>query len=194
MHLSLVAILGLLCVLAGFLVIVASVVFVYKGRALLGESGTPNEVAWGKIKANLTSIVALFVLGLVAVALPFYFLQKAEARQPPEAILKGKISGAGGRAVRLIFVEEPDYDRDYKDEFTWRVPLIPNKEYSVLYVTDDKTIINEQPVSVERAGPGSASQTISLATFDLQNWSSIAPDITPKKETSDADLKSHGIH
>jgi len=105
MQLSPVGILGFLCALAGFLVIVASVVFVIKGKAVLGESGAPNEVAWGNIKANLTSIVALFVLGLVTVALPFYLLQKEEARQPREAILTGKISG---RAVRLIFVEKPD--------------------------------------------------------------------------------------
>jgi hypothetical protein len=191
MQLSPVGILGFLCVLAGFLVIVASVVFVIKGKAVLGESGAPNAVAWGNIKANLTSIVALFVLGLVTVALPFYLLQKEEARQPPEAILTGKISG---RAVRLIFVEKPDYDQTEDDKFTWRVPLIPNKEYSVLYVIDNKTIVNEQSVSVEHAGPGSASQTIPLAAFDLQTGSSIADDITPKKEISDADLKSLGIH
>jgi len=90
MQLSPVGILGFLCALAGFLVIVASVVFVIKGKAVLGESGAPNEVAWGNI-ANLTSIVALVVIGLVTVVLPFYLLQKGEARQPPEAILTGKI-------------------------------------------------------------------------------------------------------
>ena len=62
------ATLGYLCVVAGFLVIVASVVFVVKGKAVLGESGAPNAVEWGKIKTSLTSAVALFVLGAVLIA------------------------------------------------------------------------------------------------------------------------------
>ena len=63
---------GYLCVAAGFLVILASVVFVIKGKAVLGDSGAPNTVEWGKIKTNLTSAVALFVLGAVMIVLPFW--------------------------------------------------------------------------------------------------------------------------
>jgi hypothetical protein len=50
--LSTVATLGYLCAAAGFLVIVASVMFVVKGKVALSESGAPNQVEWGKIKAN----------------------------------------------------------------------------------------------------------------------------------------------
>src|ERR1035437_5658220 len=117
LQLSTGATLGYLCVAAGFLVIVASVVFVIKGKAVLGESGAPNTVAWGKIKANLTSAVALFVLGAVMIVLPFWRFQEEEARQqqqqarqPATAILTGKIGGTGGRDVRLLLVVKPDYD------------------------------------------------------------------------------------
>ena len=92
----------------------------------------PALLTWGKIKATLTSIGALFVLDLVAVVLPFYLLQREEARQPSTAILTGKISVPGVKDIRLILVEKPDYDQTENDKFTWRVPLIPNKEYSVL--------------------------------------------------------------
>jgi len=194
MQLSTVATLGYLCVGAGFLLIVASVVFVIKGRAALGESGAPNAVAWGEIKANLTSIVALFVLGLVAVALPFYLLQKEEARQPSTAILTGKISAPGARDIRLILVEKPDYDQTYNGDIVWQFPLVAKKaSYSVFYI-DGEAIVRQQPFSVDDAAPGSAPQKIVLPPVDLQIGSSVAHEITPKLEVSDAELKSLGIH
>src|SRR5580693_1017122 len=101
-------ILGYLCVIAGFLVIVASVIFVIKGKAVLSDSGAPNVVAWGKMKANLTSAVALFALGGAMILLPFWRLQQEEASQqqavdsqPPTALLSGEISGPEGKDVRL---------------------------------------------------------------------------------------------
>jgi hypothetical protein len=201
LQLSTVATLGYLCVVAGFLVIVASVVFVIKGKAALGESGAPNVVAWGKIKANLTSIVALFVLGLVSIALPFYLFQTEEARQqeekarqPSTAILTGKISAPGGRDVRLILVEKPDYDQTYSGDIVWQFPLIAKKaSYSVFYIDGD-AIVRQQPFSVEDAAPGSAPQKVTLPPLDLQIGSSVTQQIAPKLEVSDAELKSLGIH
>ena len=70
LQLSNAPILGYLCVIAGFLVIVASVVFVIKGKAVLSDAGAPNAVTWGTIKVNLTSAIFLFVLGSAMVALP----------------------------------------------------------------------------------------------------------------------------
>src|SRR5438552_1393759 len=91
-------ILALLCVAAGFLVIAASVVFVIKGKAILGESGTLNRLEWGKLKANLTSVGFLFFLGAILVALPFWRVQQEEAlqrqeqaRQTAMATLRGKV-------------------------------------------------------------------------------------------------------
>jgi len=80
------ATLGYLCVAAGFLIIVASVVFVVKGKAVLGETGAPNTVEWGKIKANLTSAVSLFVLGAVMIALPFWRFQTEEGQMQMEKL------------------------------------------------------------------------------------------------------------
>ena len=95
---------GYLCVIAGFLVIVASVVFVIKGKAVLSDTGAPNVVAWGKMKANLTSAVALFALGAAMIVVPFWRFQQEEASQqaaldsqPPTALLTGDISGPGGK-------------------------------------------------------------------------------------------------
>lgn len=95
---------GYLCVIAGFLVIVASVVFVIKGKAVLSDTGAPNVVAWGKMKANLTSAVALFALGAAMIVVPFWRFQQEEASQqaaldsqPPTALLTGDISGPGER-------------------------------------------------------------------------------------------------
>jgi hypothetical protein len=65
------AVFGCLCVAAGFLVIVASVIFVIKGKVVLGESGAPNTLEFAKIKTTLTSAVALFALGAALIALPF---------------------------------------------------------------------------------------------------------------------------
>src|SRR5271155_3108289 len=76
LQLSTGATLGYLSVAAGFLVIVASVVFVIKGKAVLSDSGAPNVVEWGKIKANLTSAVALFFLGAAMIVLPFWRFQQ----------------------------------------------------------------------------------------------------------------------
>src|ERR1044072_5937220 len=99
LQLSTVAVLGYLCVAAGLLIVIASVVFVSKGKAVLGESGAPNNVEWGKMKATLTSVVALFVLGAALIVLPFWRLQQIEAqqqeinsRQPATALLTGKIT------------------------------------------------------------------------------------------------------
>lgn len=195
------AILGYLCVAAGFLIIAASVVFVVKGKAVLGESGAPNTVAWGKITANLTSAVALFVLGAVMIALPFWRFQEEEARlqvekarQPATAILTGKTSGPGGRDVRLLLVVKPDYDQTYRGDIVWEFPLLAKKaSYSVFYVDGD-TILGQQPFSVEGAAPGSAPQKVALPTLDLQMGNSVAQEITPRLDVSDAQLKSLGIH
>ena len=188
------AIFGYLCVAAGFLLIVASVVFVIKGKAVLGESGTPNTLEWGKIKANLTSAVALFVLGAALIALPFWQFSKEEASRPATAILTGKITGHGDRDLRLLLVVKPDYDQNYRGEIVWRFPLLAESaSYSVFYI-DGNTIINQQSFFVERAAPGSAPQKVTLAPLDLQTGSSVAQEVTPQLEVSNAELKSLGIH
>jgi hypothetical protein len=188
------AIFGYLCVAAGFLVIVASVVFVIKGKAVLGESGTPNTVEWGKIKANLTSAVALFVLGAALIALPFWRVWQEEASQPATAILTGKITGHGDRDLRLLLVVKPDYDQNYRGEIVWRFPLLAESaSYSVFYI-DGNTIINQQSFFVERAARGSAPQKVTLAPLDLQTGSSVAQEVTQQLEVSNAELKSLGIH
>jgi hypothetical protein len=136
-------------------------------------------VPWGKIKATLTSIVALFVLGLVAVVLPFYLLQREEARQPSTAILTGKISVPGVKDIRLILVEKPDYDQTYNGDIAWQFPLIAKKaSYSVFYI-DGAAIVHEQSFLVGSC-PWFRPQTIMLPPVDLQIGSSIAHEITPK--------------
>lgn len=196
---STIATLGYLCVAAGFLVILASVLFVIKGKAVLGDSGAPNEVAWGKMKLNLTSAVFLFVLGAVMIALPFWRFQELDAllqvegvRQPNTAILTGRI--AGSRDLRLLLVAKPDYDQTYRGDIVWEVPLVGKRaSYSVFYI-DGNTIVNQQPFFVNAAAAGSAPQKIALPVLDLQTGSSTAPDVAQKKEVSDADLKKLGIH
>src|ERR1700728_4571066 len=130
-------ILGYLCVIAGFLVILASVVFVIKGKAVLSDSGAPNAVAWGTIKVNLTSAIFLFALGAVMVALPYWeeaAQLKAIDSQPATALLSGAISGPGGKDVRLLLVVKPDYDQTYSGNLEWQFPLIAGKSaYSVIY-------------------------------------------------------------
>ncbi len=194
--------LAFLCVAAGFLVIVASVVFVVKGKAVLGESGAPNQVTWGKIKANLTSAVALFVLGAVMIVLPYWRIQDETtqvaleiARQPQMAVLSGKISGPGSQNVRLLLVEKPDYDQTYgSGSIDWQIPLVAKrKTYSVLYI-DGATILAQQSFAVDNAPGSNSPLKITLADIDLQTATPVAQEITPKLEVSDAVLKSHGIN
>jgi hypothetical protein len=201
LQLSTGAIFGYLCVAAGFLVIVASVAFVIKGKAVLGESGTPNTLEWGKIKTTLTSAVALFVLGAALIALPFWRVSQEEARvsqeeasRPATAILTGKITGPSDRDVRLLLVVKPDYDQNYRGEIVWQFPLLAESaSYSVFYV-DGNTILNQQSFFVERAARGSAPQKVALPPLDLQTGSSVAREVTPHLEVSNAELKSLGIH
>ena len=190
-------ILGYLCVTAGFLVILASVVFVIKGKAVLDDSGAPNVVSWGQIKANLTSAVSLFVLGALMVALPFWeqsSQQNAIASQPATALLSGDISGPGGKDVRLLLVAKPDYDQTYSGGLAWQFPLIAGRAtYSVIY-TQEGTIIGEQPFSVAGAAPGSAPQKITLPPLNVQTGNSGAPatpalHITPQLDISNDEVK-----
>jgi len=186
------ATLGYLCVAAGFLVILASVVFVIKGKAVLSDSGAPNALEWGKIKANFTSAVALFVLGAVMIILPFRSVVALEAQQLPTAILIGKINGQ--KEIRLLLVVKPDYDQTYRGDIVWQVPLLATKaSYSIFYVDGD-TVLGQQPFSVNGATPGSAPQKVTLPVWDMQTESSVAQEIAPKLEVSDAQLKSLGIH
>lgn len=201
------ATLGYLCVMAGFLVILASVVFVVKGKAVLSDSGAPNQVEWGKIKANLTSAVALFVLGAAMIALPFWRFQQEEAAQqqaidsqPATALLTGTISGPGGKDVRLLLVVKPDYDQTYSGNIAWDFPLIAGKaSYSVIY-TQEGTIIGEQPFFVETSAPGSGPQKIALPPLDLQTGSPApqaisAQEITPQLDISNEEVnKSLSVH
>jgi hypothetical protein len=198
---------GYLSVIAGFLVIVASVVFVIKGKAVLGDSGAPNVVAWGKLKANLTSAVALFVLGAAMIVLPFWRFQQEEAAQqeeidsqPATAVLTGNISGPGGKDVRLLLVVKPDYDQTYSGGIVWQFPLLSQRaSYSIIY-TQEGTIIGEQPFSVENAAPGSTPQKVALPPLDLQTGSPAAQgipaqDITPQLEISNEEIKkSLSVH
>jgi hypothetical protein len=198
---------GYLCTTAGFLVILASVVFVIKGKAVLGDSGAPNVVEWGKIKTNLTSAVALFVLGAAMIALPFWRFQQEEAAQqqeidsqPANALLTGNISGPGGKDVRLLLVVKPDYDQTYSGNIVWEFPLIAGKaSYSVIY-TQDGTIIGEQPFSVANTIPGSAPQKVALPPLDLQTGSPAtqaipAQEIIPQLDISNEEVnKSLSVH
>lgn len=196
-------ILGYLCVVAGFLVIVASVVFVIKGKAVLSDSGAPNAVAWGQIKVNLTSAVFLFVLGAAMVALPFWEQAaqlKAIDSQPATALLSGDISGPGGKDVRLLLVAKPDYDQTYSGDLMWQFPLIAGRAaYSVIY-TQEGTIIGEQPFAVAVATPGSTPQKITLPTLNVQTGGSApqsisALDITPQLDISNEEVnKSLAVH
>jgi hypothetical protein len=194
LQLSTGAILGYLCVAAGFLVIVASVVFVIKGKAVLGESGAPNTLEWGKIKTTLTSAVALFVLGAALIALPFWRVSQEETREPATAVLTGRITGPSDRDVRLLLVVKPDYDQTYRGDIVWKFPLLAESaSYSVFYI-DGNTILNQQSFFVPRAAPGSEPQKVTLAPMELQIGSSVAQQVTPQLEVSDAELKSLGIH
>lgn len=183
--------------------ILASVVFVIKGKAVLDSSGAPNVVAWGQMKANLTSSVFLFVLGAVLVALPFWE-QAAQLKvvdsQPATALLSGEISGPGGKDVRLLLVAKPDYDQTYSGDLVWQFPLIAGRAaYEVIY-TQEGTIIGEQPFSVASAAPGSAPQKVSLPPLNVQTAGSgpqsiSALDITPQLDISNEEVnKSLAVH
>jgi hypothetical protein len=188
------AVFGYLCVAAGFLVIVASVVFVIKGKVVLGESGAPNSVEFKKIKMTLTSAVALFVLGAALIALPFWRILQEETSRPATAMLTGRITDAGNKDLRLLLIIKPDYDQDYRGDIRWQFPLLAGKaSYSVVYV-DGNNIVYEQPFSVKPTSPGSAPQQITLPALDLQTGASIAQQVTPQLEVSNATLKSLGIH
>ena len=197
---------GSLCVVAGFLIIVASVVFVIKG-SLLQESGA-ERVQWGKIQASLTSAVALFVLGAALIALPFYFVVKEDAareeaaaqlkrelaKQPPTAILNGEITGAEDRDIRLLLVEKPDYDQSYRGAIVWQFPFLAEKlSYSVLYIDGD-TIVSQQSFSLDPAPPGSQPQKRTLPAIHLQTGKSHVREVTPQLEVSNAELKNLGVH
>jgi hypothetical protein len=196
-------ILGYLCVIAGFLVIVASVVFVIKGKAVLSDSGAPNAVAWGTIKVTLTSAIFLFALGAAMVALPFWEQAaqlKAIDSQPATALLSGVISGPGGQYVRALLVVKPDYDQTYTGSLAWQFPLIAGKSaYAVIY-TEGGTIIGEQPFLVADTTPGATPQKITLPTLDLQAGASVAQpisalDITPQLDISNDEVnKSLEVH
>jgi len=196
------ATLGYLCVVAGFLVIVASVVFVVKGKAVLGESGAPNAVEWGKIRTSLTSAVALFVLGAVLIALPLWLVATSEekrqeeesrfraerARQPAQALLTGKINGRGDKDLRLLLVVKPFYDQNYSGDISWQIPLLATAKSYALFYIDGDSIVGQQVFSVGGAEPGSPDQTIPLPPWDLHTHSSSAPKIRPALEVSDAEL------
>jgi hypothetical protein len=194
-------ILGYLCVIAGFLVIVASVVFVIKGKAVLSDSGAPNAVGWGPVKVSLTSAIFLFVLGAAMVALPFWEQAaqlKAIDSQPATAYLKGVISG--GQDVRLLLVVKPDDDTNYSNGLVWQFPLVPGKlSYTVIYLSgEDK--IGEQSFEVASPTPGATPQTITLPTLDVQTGDSApqsisALNITPQLDISDDEVnKSLVVH
>ncbi len=193
LELSTVSALGFLCALAGFLLIAASVAFVVKGKAVLGDTSGNNTIEWGKIKANLTSAVSLFVLGAAMIALPFWRFAQDAAREPATAILKGKITGAGSRQVRLLLVVKPDYDQSYGGDIVWQFPLIARKmSYAVFYIDGD-TVVRQQPFSVKDASLGAPPQEYLLPDFELQTGGG-AQQISPKLEVSDAELKKLGIN
>ena len=203
MQLSNGPILGYLCVIAGFLVILASVVFVIKGKAVLNDSGAPNAVAWGQLKVNLTSSIFLFALGAVMVALPFWeqaAQMKAINSQPATALLSGQIGGPGGKDVRLLLVVKPDYDQTYNGGLAWQFPLIAGKSaYSVIY-TEDGAIVGEQPFLVDSATPGAPPQKIVLPALNLQTGGPMpksisALDITPQLDITNEEVsKSLLVH
>lgn len=193
LQLSTGATLGYLCSIAGFLIIVASVMFVVKGKATLGESAS-QQIEWGKMKANLTSAVALFFLGAGLIALPFWSVAKAEAKQVPTAILTGEIIGEENRNIRLLLVEKPDYDQNYSRTIAWEIPLLGDKlSYSVVYL-DGSTVIHQHSFFVKPVQPGAPPQTITLPTINVQTAKPKTGNVTPQLEVSNEDLKNLGIH
>jgi hypothetical protein len=166
------ATLGFLSVGAGFLIIAASVVFVIKGKAVLNESGAPNTLEWSKIKLNLTSSVALFVLGAAMIALPFWKLQQQDymvAQEPTMASVQGKFGGA--QNVKLLLVVQPDYVYDQLNsaEIDWHFPLVAKRtSYAVLYVQGD-TVIGSSPIEVPDTPIGHSPPTIALPSLDVQS-------------------------
>jgi hypothetical protein len=125
------------------------------------------------------------------IILPFRSVLAVEGQQPPTAIITGKIGGT--KDVRLLLVVKPDYDQTYRGDIVWQVPLVDTKaSYSIIYIDGD-TVLGQQPFSVNSATPGSALQKVTLPEWDLQTASAAAPQINPKLEVSDAQLKSLGI-
>lgn len=193
---STITILGYLCVGAGFLIILASVLFVIKGKAVLGDSGAPNEVTWGKMKLNLTSAVFLFVLGAVMIVLPFWRfqeldaqLQVARARLPNTVTLSGSLISP--KDIRVLLVVKPDYDQIYRNNIKMQVPLVGTKAtYAVLYVDGDK-ILNQESFSVKASADGSEPPEVNLNGLTVLGNTQ---EIVPRKEVSDAELKKLGIH
>lgn len=178
---------GFLCATAGFLIICASVVFVIKGKAVLNDLGAPNTVEWGKLKANLTSALSLFVLGAAMVGFPFWSFQRAEDEHrkrldglPVLAHLTQKITMPKLKNLRLLIVAKPDYDQNYGGQFTMDVPLIPTKlNYSVLYLLNNE-ILYEQPFSIlDPVGASKSRQT--LPPLDIQLAKSGAQAVTAQE-------------
>lgn len=190
-------VLGYLCVVAGFLVIVASVVFVVKGKAALSDSGAPNAVTWGTMKVNLTSAIFLFTLGAVMVALPFWEQAaqlKALDSQPATALLSGVIGGPGGKDVRALLVVKPDYDQTYTGDLVWQFPLIAGKSaYAVIY-TEGGTIIGEQPFAVADAKPGGIPEKITLPKLDLQTGDSPPQSVSVLNITPQLDISNDEVN
>jgi hypothetical protein len=156
-------------------------------------------VSWGKLKANLTSAVTLFVLGASLIALPFWRFQEADAsqrriilRDPAIARIHGKVGAQGD--VRLLLVVKPDYDQTYRGQVEWEVPLVAKRtSYSVFYVQGD-TIVSQYAFSVNGAEPGTPRQEVVLPVLDLQTGPAPVSEITPRLEVSNAQLQSLGIH
>lgn len=187
------ATLGYLCSVAGFLVIVASVMFVIKGKAVLGDSAS-QQIEWGKMKANLTSSVALFFLGAGLIALPFWSVAQAEAKHAPTAVLTGKITGAENRDIRLLLVAKPDYDQSYSGTISWQFPFLADKlSYSVFYI-DGGTVIHQEAFTLKPVEPGSPPQMITLPAMNLQTGKPITENVSPKLEVSNEYLKNLGVH
>ena len=67
-------------------------------------------------------------------------------------------------------------------------------EWTLIFYLDGDTIFGQQTFSVVDAAPGSAPQKVTLPALDLQTENSVAQEIAPKLEVSDAQLKSLGIH
>ena len=193
LQLSTGATLGYLCSIAGFLIIVASVVFVIKGKATLGDSAS-QQIEWGKVRASLTSAVALFFLGAGLIALPFWSVAQAEAKEVPTAILTGEITGEENRNIRLLLVEKPDYEQSYSRTIAWQIPLLGDKlSYSVVYL-DGGTVIHQHSFFVKPVQPGAPPQTITLPTINVQTARPKTGNVTPQLEVSNEDLKNLGVH
>ena len=193
LQLSTGATLGYLCSIAGFLIIVAAVVFVIKGKATLGDSAS-QQIEWGKVRASLTSAVALFFLGAGLIALPFWSVAQAEAKEVPTAILTGEITGEENRNIRLLLVEKPDYEQSYSRTIAWHIPLLGDKlSYSVVYL-DGGTVIHQHSFFVKPPQPGAPPQTITLPTINVQTARPKTGNVTPQLEVSNEDLKNLGVH